>query len=92
MFKRLHAIVEGRVQGVFFRYATRQVANKLELKGWVKNTRDGNVEVIAEGEEFKLKELIKFLEKGPEYAVVKNLNVEWGDYKEEFSKFSIKGW
>ena len=92
MMKRIEAVVKGRVQGVFFRYTTRQIANKIGVKGWVKNTRDGNVKVVAEGEEFKLKDLIKFLEKGPELALVKNLDVEWGEYKGEFSKFSIKGW
>ena len=92
MKKRIHAFVKGIVQGVFFRYTTRQVANRLKLTGWVKNTRDGMVEVIAEGDELTLLELIEFLKKGPEHATVKNLDVKWQEFKDEFKKFSIKGW
>ena len=44
MNKRLHVIVEGRVQGVFFRYITREIANKIGVIGWVKNTYDGKVD------------------------------------------------
>ena len=55
--KRIHVIISGRVQGVFFRYNTNKVANKLGLKGFVRNLSDGCVEVVAEGSEDKLKEL-----------------------------------
>ena len=46
---RLHAIIHGHVQGVYFRQTTQQTAQKLELTGWVRNNADGTVEVIAEG-------------------------------------------
>jgi len=53
--KRLHIIYTGRVQGVGFRYTTLDVANKHNIKGWVKNLPDGErVEVAAEGEEAAL--------------------------------------
>jgi len=49
-------------------------------------------EVIAEGDESSLLKLLDFLKKGPEHAIVKNVEVKWQDFKDDFSKFSIKGW
>jgi len=57
--KCIHLIVSGRVQGVFFRANVRNKANELGLKGYAKNLPDGNVEVVAEGDEEKLEELIE---------------------------------
>ena len=48
---RVHIFVSGLVQGVFFRYFTKKTADKLNLKGWVKNLDDGRVEILAEGDE-----------------------------------------
>ncbi len=87
--KRIHAFVSGRVQGVFFRWETEKFASKLGLKGWAKNLRDGRVEVIAEGEEDKLKELIKYLHKGPTYARVTKVEVNWEKFRNEFDKFFV---
>ncbi|MBS3098483.1 acylphosphatase [Candidatus Woesearchaeota archaeon] len=88
--KRLHIIVSGRVQGVFFRHNTNIVANKLGLKGYVRNTGDGNVEVIAEGPEDKLRELVEFCKKGPLGARVDNVKLSYEEPKNEFDCFSIK--
>ncbi len=88
--KRIHLIISGRVQGIFFRHNTNKVANKLGLTGFVRNLPDGNVEVIAEGDEEKLKELIAFCKKGPEGAYVEDIKIEYGKPKKEFSAFSIK--
>ena len=55
--KRVHLIVRGRVQGVFFRAATQREARRLGITGWVKNRLDGAVELLAEGEEDSIKEL-----------------------------------
>ena len=87
--KRIHALVSGRVQGVFFRWETNDFAQNLGLKGWVRNLRDGRVEVVAEGEEEKLKELINFLHKGPKYARVTKVEVNWEKIKNEFKDFKI---
>ncbi|MFX0135712.1 MAG: acylphosphatase [Candidatus Hodarchaeota archaeon] len=89
MKKRIRAIIIGRVQGVFFRWETKEFATKLRIKGWAKNLRDGRVEVVAEGEEDELKELIKFLHKGPTYARVTKVEVNWEKFKNEFDKFFI---
>jgi acylphosphatase len=53
------------VQGVFFRENTREKAESLGLKGWVKNNPDGSVEAVFEGEEAMIEEIIEFCKKGP---------------------------
>jgi len=60
-----HAIVQGKVQGVGFRYYTVKEAEKMNLKGWVKNLRSGEVEVWAEGTQEKLKHFYEWLQRGP---------------------------
>lgn len=71
----LHSWVSGRVQGVFFRAATCQQAARLGLKGWVRNLRDGRVEVLACGEEPALEALQQWLRNGPEMARVERIEV-----------------
>jgi len=81
-------IVSGRVQGVFFRDNTRKRAIELGLNGYAKNLLDGNVEVVAEGDENKIKELIEFIRKGPGIAKVTDIKMQ---HKElgNFKKFEI---
>ena len=90
MSARMHAFVSGRVQGVFFRDFTRNAANSLRLNGWVRNTRDGRVEVVAEGEKDALVKLAERLKRGPTYARVDSVEVEWEEYKGEFLDFEIR--
>lgn len=87
---RIHAYVDGRVQGVFFRYNTRNVARDLNLTGFVKNLPDNRVEVVAEGEENKINELIEFLRQGPESAEVRNLNLKKEKCSGEFDEFEVR--
>ena len=75
-FTRLHAIVHGRVQGVGFRYFVQKNAQALYLTGWVRNTPQGNVEVIAEGPSYVLDRLLMFLQEGPRSAQVTDLETE----------------
>ncbi len=72
----LHAYVGGRVQGVGFRQATREEADRLELDGWVRNLDDGRVEVVWEGEEDRAKALERWLGRGPRHAEVSAVEVE----------------
>ncbi len=74
---RIRVIVEGKVQGVYFRQSTKEVADTLGLSGYVKNLKDGNVEVEAEGEESAIKRLIEWLKKGPPLARVTNLHLDY---------------
>lgn len=90
IMKRVHFIVEGRVQGVFYRINTRKRAYSLDLKGYVKNLLDGTVEVVAEGSEENLKKLIEWCRSGSPAANVTNIKAEWKKPKGEFSEFSIK--
>jgi len=79
----------GEVQGVAFRWFIEERANKLGLTGWVRNCLDGCVEVLVEGEKEKIKELMEECFKGPRFAQVSDIKVNWDDYKEEFKDFRI---
>ena len=87
--QRLHAIISGRVQGVSFRYYTQQEAQKLGVKGWIRNRPERTVEVTAEGERDKLDDLLAFLHHGPPAAKVENVQSTWSDAIGEFSDFQI---
>jgi acylphosphatase len=87
---RLHAIVEGRVQGVGFRYFVEEQAIALVLKGWVRNRWDGTVEVTAEGERDTLEKLLAELNRGPRAANVTHVQVEWGTASGEFRSFYVR--
>ncbi|MDP7180169.1 MAG: acylphosphatase [Candidatus Woesearchaeota archaeon] len=88
--KRAHIIVSGRVQGVYFRDHTKKQAKKLNLKGFVRNLPTGDVEIIVEGKEDQIKELLKYCKIGPDAADVTNAIVEYEPVTNEFSTFEIK--
>ncbi len=89
MRSRVHITVSGRVQGVFFRANTVDVARRLGLVGFVRNLPDGRVEVVAEGEEEKLRELIAWCHQGPPLARVTGVEVRWETPTGEFADFRI---
>lgn len=88
--KRVHLFVSGRVQGVFFRAHTRDLAQKLGLTGFARNLPDGRVEVVAEGPEEKLQELINFCHHGPPLAHVTGVEIHWEEPTGEFRDFSVR--
>lgn len=88
-YSRVHLLIEGRVQGVGFRYFTVESANALELKGWVRNTYQGHVEVMAEGEDPHLDQFISRLWRGPGGSKVVHINVEKLEPTNEFQRFSV---
>ena len=90
MNKRLHLFVSGRVQGVYYRSSTRDIAQRLGLFGYVKNLLDGRVEIVTEGDEAALKELISWAREGPSAADVSSLAPIWSKYTSEFSCFEIR--
>lgn len=87
---RAHIFVSGRVQGVFFRENTLRKAQKLGVFGWVKNLPDGRVGAIFEGEKENVEKIIEWAKRGPIFAKVNGLEVEWQKYQDEFKNFEIK--
>lgn len=86
---RLHAIVDGSVQGVGFRLYVLQQAQTLVLTGWVRNTHDGRVEVTAEGPYLKLEKLLDKLRTGPRSAFVTEVQKEWLEATGEYTTFFV---
>ena len=84
--------VYGLVQGVFFRANTKKVADKLGLKGYVRNMPDGSVEAVFEGEKEAIEKAIEWCRRGPPLAVVERVDVVWEEYKGEFKDFRIRYW
>jgi acylphosphatase len=87
--KQVQLFVRGRVQGVYFRASTQREARRLGITGWVKNRSDGSVEILAEGEEDQLKELIAWANRGPSAARVERVDVRWRSFLGEFPDFRI---
>jgi len=86
---RLHVLIEGRVQGVFFRAATRDEARAWGLAGWVRNLPDGRVEALFEGERPALEKMLAWSRQGPPYAYVDHLEVEWLPYLGDLADFYV---
>jgi len=89
----LHFLIQGRVQGVGFRWFVHREASELELHGWVRNTEDGDVEVVAAGHEADLSELRASLHRGPRGSRVDRVIEHPLDEKEGagLSAFRIDG-
>ena len=85
-----HVIISGRVQGVWFRSSTKQKANQLGLMGWVRNTDDGCVEAVFEGEEELVKEMIEWCQHGPPLARVENVEMKDQNLTDSYDDFTIK--
>ena len=83
------AVVRGRVQGVGFRYSALHEAKRLGIKGWVRNARDGNVEVWAEAHEDQLALFLRWLHKGPDHSHVESVKKEEKP-PEGYSEFTVE--
>lgn len=89
MSARSRVLISGLVQGVFFRREISYLARQLGVTGWTRNLPDGSVEVVAEGEKEAIDKLIQFCRVGPSGARVRNVSVEWENFKGEFRGFRI---
>ncbi len=87
---RAHLFIRGRVQGVFYRAFTRNVASKLGLSGWVKNLYDGNVEAVLEGDKALIEQAVQNCRVGPPGAYVSDIEVTWEGYSGQEKGFEIK--
>ena len=90
MAKQVHCVVRGRVQGVFFRASAQREAKRLGLTGWVRNLSDGSVEIVVEGEDEQVRELLQWAQHGPSAARVDRVDTRWRSYTGEFSDFRIE--
>lgn len=88
--KRAHIYIEGRVQGVFYRAFTRNVAIKRGLCGWVRNLHDGRVEAVFEGNEASIEHALTELRKGPPGSAVYAIDIEWKEPPESLQDFEIR--
>lgn len=82
-------LVSGLVQGVSYRSFTYKHAKELGLKGFVRNLPDGRVEILAEGEEKTIQNLITKLKQGPSGASVENMTISWENYEGLHDSFEI---
>ena len=87
---RAHAIISGRVQGVFFRAETKRAADRFGVSGWVRNLRDGTVEAVFEGDQDAVDAMLEWCQEGPPRARVSNVKVDWEDYTGEFSVLELR--
>ena len=87
---RKHVIIKGRVQGVWFRATIQERALACGATGWVKNTYNGYVEAVLEGDGGEVEKLIRWCYKGPPGAIVKGVQVKTEVYTGEYSTFLIK--
>ncbi len=89
MKKQIHAYYSGRVQGVGFRFTAESTAMDLGVRGWVKNLRDGRVEIAAEAEEGALKDFLKRIE---DYfsRYIGDSDIKWQEATGEFQSFEIR--
>jgi acylphosphatase len=87
---RAHVIVSGRVQGVFFRAFTEDIARSLKLGGWVRNTPDGRVEAVFEGRREDIENALQSCRQGPPGARVEDVQVDWQEPRGESGSFSVR--
>jgi len=86
---RVHLFISGIVQGVNFRYYTRETARRLNITGVVRNLPDGRVETIAEGDEEAIEKFIEWCKKGPPSARVEKVEIKRSNFVGDFKDFKI---
>jgi len=87
--KRAHIVYSGSVQGVGFRFTAERIANSLGLTGWVRNSPDGTVEVVCEGEEGDIHMFMNKIKKAMEHYIHSS-NAKWKEPSGEFDSFGIR--
>ena len=88
---RAHLIISGRVQGVFFRVETRRAAERLGVRGWVRNRPEGTVEAVFEGSTEAVEKAIEWCRSGPPMSKVDDVRVAYEESSsDEFDRFSIR--
>ena len=88
--KRLHIVISGDVQGVFFRQFLKSKAESLGLAGWVKNVGTNKVEAVVEGEDNALNILLSYCRQGPTGAKVGEIKFQYEPWTGEFENFKVR--
>ncbi len=88
---RAELVIEGRVQGVFYRASAQQEAMGLGLTGEIRNLPGGEVEAIVEGPQERVEEFISWCRRGPPSARVEQVRVKWSPARGEFRTFRVTG-
>jgi acylphosphatase len=83
------ARISGHVQGVGFRYFCRRKAQQFGISGWVRNTEDGKVEVLAEGPPSRVEAFLSYLHEGPPHARVESVEYEIRNPEGRYKSFFI---
>ncbi len=91
MTRSLHATVSGKVQGVYFRAWVFDQAQSLGLKGWVRNLQDGQVEILAQGDEEGMAALKERLPQGSPLSRVESVKADFIDYDKAYTSFEMRG-
>ena len=81
--KRVHVVVRGRVQGVFFRSETGERARSLGIDGWVRNNPDGSLQAVFEGTVERVESLVAWCRRGPAGADVESVETAWEEPRGE---------
>lgn len=87
---RVHLFISGRVQGVFYRSFTEEVALSFGLNGWVRNMPDGRVEAVFEGDKASIEQAVRACRQGPPASRVDDIDAKWEEYLGEFEAFSVR--
>jgi acylphosphatase len=86
---RAHVFIRGKVQGVYFRQNTRIIAKRYGVVGWVRNLKDRRVEVVLEGNEMDVNQVIEWCYAGPPKAAVDDVDINYEKYTGEFREFKV---
>ncbi|WP_299976839.1 acylphosphatase [Desulfobacula sp.] len=87
---QIKVIVSGRVQGVFYRFHTKNTADRLGVKGYVKNLSNGSVEAVFEGEQPSVTQMMDWCHKGPAASKVEDVLAEKAEAPSNFETFEIR--
>lgn len=88
--QQVHLLISGKVQGVWYRVFVKENARELGLTGWVRNTDEGAVESVVQGEKAAIEQLIAHCRQGPKLAEVKDIDIVWEEIKENVGDFTIR--
>lgn len=90
MKKRAHVFYSGRVQGVGFRLTAEETAQQFGVVGWIKNLRDGRVELLGEAEEAVLQQFLAAIRNGPMKKFINDVEISWSQASDSFDEFEIR--